>query len=110
MSANDYPLQTSGLKTGSIPIFSKVKALGIDIPATLLARTNEAIEERSAALDGSVVGPSRRLAQRHIQKFGATRKSPSEGSPTQSARSVLHANGAPSPTFAPTIYYLRNEP
>jgi hypothetical protein len=66
-------------------MFSKVKALGIDIPATLLGRANEVIEERSSALDGSAVGPPRRLAQ-HIQKFGATRKSPSEGKPTQSAR------------------------
>ena len=40
MSANDHPLQTSRLKTGSIPMFSKVKALGIDIPATLRGRAS----------------------------------------------------------------------
>jgi hypothetical protein len=44
MSANGHPLQTCGLKIGSIPMFWKVKASGIDIPATRLGRANEVIE------------------------------------------------------------------
>ncbi|WP_354202937.1 hypothetical protein [Bradyrhizobium sp. JR4.1] len=38
-------MQTSGLKTGSIPMFSKVKALDIDIPATLRGRANSTLAE-----------------------------------------------------------------
>jgi hypothetical protein len=34
----------TGLSTGSIRMFSKVKELGMDIPATLLGRANEVIE------------------------------------------------------------------
>ncbi|WP_354172221.1 MULTISPECIES: hypothetical protein [unclassified Bradyrhizobium] len=39
-------MQTSGLKTGSIPMFSKVKALGIDIPATLRGRANDGFADQ----------------------------------------------------------------